>query len=72
MSARSEPSVTMNSTKKDKIKSKTIPTKFMSKETEISSEVGEKQLTTTAPLISKANEIQTSTKVEVKNQRKKK
>jgi hypothetical protein len=48
MSARSEPSVTMNSTKKD-------------------SEVGETQLTTTtAPLISKANEIQTSTKVEVK------
>lgn len=65
MSVVSEPIIKMRSTRK----SRTIPSNFMSNETDISSEVVEKQLTTRKPFISKGNEIRTSTKVEVKIQR---
>ncbi len=66
MSVLSEPIIKMNSTRKDRTRTKTIPSNFMAKETEISSKVVEKQLTKRTPFISKANEIRTSTKVEVK------
>jgi hypothetical protein len=66
MSVLSEPIIKMNSTRKDRTRTKTIPSNFMAKETEISSKVVEKQLTKRTPFISKGNEIRTSTKVEVK------